>query len=159
MSKASQNEPAPRCLKMALWLAGQGLRVVPVHNPVGPKHERKCSCGNPQCPSQAKHPRTRHGIKDASKSKKQIRRWFKKWPDANVGVATGKASEIIVLDVDPRHGGDKSLAMLEAEFGQLPSTWRFQTGGGGEHYYFKHPGGHFPNSSGKVGDGLDVRGG
>ena len=45
------------------------------------------------------------------------------------------------LDVDPRHGGDEFIAALEMKNGPLPQTWRFLTGGGGEHILFRHPGG------------------
>jgi putative DNA primase/helicase len=63
-----------------------------------------------------------------------------------------------VLDIDPRHDGDETLAQLEKEHGDLPLTWRFLTGGGGEHILFRHPGGIVPNSAGKIGEGIDVRG-
>ena len=45
----------------------------------------------------------------------------------------------VVLDVDPRSGGDKVLERLEAEHGKLPDTERVATGGGGLHYVFKAP--------------------
>jgi hypothetical protein len=46
-----------------------------------------------------------------------------------------------VLDVDPRNGGDDSLAQLERELGPLPATMSVKTGGGGRHFYFHHCGG------------------
>jgi bifunctional DNA primase/polymerase-like protein len=68
-------------------------------------------------------------------------------------------SRIVVIDVDPRHGGDEALKKLEAKVEELPTTPRFLTGGGGEHYLFRHPGGYIPNSaSGALGQGIDVRG-
>jgi len=57
----------------------------------------------------------------------------------NVGIATGRVSGIVVLDVDPRHGGEGSLALLEREIGPLPSTYTVRTGGGGLHLYFRIP--------------------
>lgn len=30
----------------------------------------------------------------------EIVRWFRRWPDANVGVVTGRISGIVVVDVD-----------------------------------------------------------
>ena len=72
------------------------------------------------------------------------------------GVATGN---VIVLDVDPRHGGDHSLRQLEDRHGPLPLTWRAFTGGGGEHVYFRAPEGvEIRNNAGRLGPGLDVRG-
>lgn len=55
---------------------------------------------------------------------------------ANVGIATGPASSLVVLDIDPRHGGDDSLADLQSEHGALPLTVTALTGGGGQHHYF-----------------------
>lgn len=86
-----------------------------------------------------------------------IRQWFERWPRANVGVATGAVSGIVVLDVDPEHGGDASLDVLESEHGPLPATVAARTGGGGRHFYFAHPGGTVPNRVG-IRDGLDIRG-
>ena len=60
-------------------------------------------------------------------------------PNANIGIATGKVSDIIVIDIDPRHNGMKTLKMLEAKFGPLPPTITSHTGGGGEHRFFNYP--------------------
>ena len=83
--------------------------------------------------------------------------WFKRWPDANIGIVTGEISNLIVLDVDPKHGGDDSLAELEHRHEPLPDTVEAQTGGGGRHLYFAHPGGFVPNRAG-LAQGIDLRG-
>ena len=80
--------------------------------------------------------------------------WF---AGANVGIATGPGSGVVVVDVDPRSGGTASLAALVKGHGPLPPTWVVQTGGGGEHYYFRHPGSAVPNSVSQLGAGLDIR--
>lgn len=54
-------------------------------------------------------------------------------------VITGRLSNLVVLDIDPRHGGDESLKDWEAQHGPLPETVRCLTGGGGAHYYFAYP--------------------
>src|ERR1019366_8364168 len=69
----------------------------------------------------------------------QIKNWWGKWPYANIGIAAGKESDIIVIDIDPRHNGTKTLKMLEAKFGPLPRTMTSHTGDGGEHRFFKYP--------------------
>ena len=69
-------------------------------------------------------------------SEDEITTWFRRWPDANVGIVTGTISGIAVLDIDPSHGGAESLARLETEHGRLPRTVQCETGGGGRHYYF-----------------------
>ncbi len=96
-----------------------------------------------------------HGHLDATTDEATIREWWAKTPDANVGVATGAVSVIAVLDVDPRHGGDGSLAKLN---GHIPRTKTAKTGGGGRHLVFKHPGGLVKSSASEIAPGLDVKG-
>jgi hypothetical protein len=116
-------------------------------------------CGMPVFPVRGKLPLTEHGFKEASTDADMIRRWFAKWPDANVAIPTGPASGLFVLDVDPRHGGDKSVAALEEKYGAFPTTLEARTGGGGRHLYFALSNGeNIRNSAGKLGPGLDVRG-
>ncbi len=86
-----------------------------------------------------------------------LEQWFARWPDANVGIVTGEVSNLIVVDVDPKHGGDDSLADLERRYGPLPETVEARTGGGGRHLYFAHPGGLVPNRVG-LAQGIDLRG-
>ena len=104
---------------------------------------------------QAKNPLTQHGLNDATVDEKTIRQWWRAWPDANVGIVTGAASGLLVLDVDPRHGGDESLRELCAE-DQLPLTVVGLTGGGGRHFYFQLPAGEHRNKANLL-PGLDIR--
>ncbi len=108
------------------------------------------------CRARDKRPLSEHGMRDATKDPKVIALWWKTWPDANIGIPTGSASGFDVLDVDPRHGGDESLAELEGAHGKLPETVEALTGGGGRHILFKHRDG-IRNSTGRH-PGLDVRG-
>jgi hypothetical protein len=83
-------------------------------------------------------------VKDASDDPEQIR--ATEWPDANVGIATGAASRLVVIVIDPLKGGEESYAKLQQE---LPSDTfaqllKVRTGSGGTHLYFEHPGGHIP---------------
>ena len=87
----------------------------------------------------------------------EINQWFRRWPDINIAIVTGSISGIVVLDIDPRHGGDKSLAEWEQEQDPLPQTVEVKTGGGGRHLYFKHPGGEIHNRVG-LAPGIDSRG-
>jgi replicative DNA helicase len=99
-----------------------------------------------------------HGFHDATAKLPVLTEWWNKYPDANIGIATGINSGFMVLDVDPKHGGDKSLAELISKHGELPKTPMSKTGGGGQHYLFAYPHGFdIRNSSGKVGPGLDIR--
>src|SRR5690606_26845479 len=84
--------------------------------------------------------------------------WWDNYPDANIGIACGKRSGIVVLDVDASHGGYETLAALQEKYGKLPDTPVSKTGGGGEHILFKYPANvEIRNSAGKLGKGLDIR--
>ena len=83
--------------------------------------------------------------------------WFGRAPNSNVGIVTGTLSGLVVLDVDPRHGGKESLRKLEREHGALPDTMESVTGGGGRHLYFSHPGGVVHNRT-NIEPGIDLRG-
>ncbi len=139
--------------------ARRGWRVFPVHT----VDDGRCSCRNPVCDRGGKHPRTKNGLKDATINEGQIRNWWIRWPTANVGIVTGGASGIVVVDTDPRHGGNEALAQLAREHGELPATITSLTGGsdGGRHFFFAHPGVRIVNKIGGKGGwptGLDVRG-
>ena len=90
-------------LKAALDYAAMGWAVLPLHA----VEKGRCTCGDAGCGSPGKHPRTNHGLKDATSDPDTIRAWWAAWPDSNVGVRTGEESGIVVLDVDPRHGGSR----------------------------------------------------
>jgi hypothetical protein len=87
----------------------------------------------------------------------EIDDWFREQPDANIAIVTGALSGMLVLDVDPRHGGAESLRRLQAERGPLAPTPQVATGGGGRHIYFAHPGGTVRNRVALM-PGIDVRG-
>ncbi len=93
---------------------------------------------------------------DVAAGPEQLRRWWRRWPGANVGVVTGAVSGLVVLDIDPRHGGGDSLATLERRHGPLPHTVVSLTGGGGQHLYFAHAGPTVPSRP--IGPGLDIKG-
>lgn len=146
-------------LTAAAEYAAFGWLVVPLHWPkVSATGTVRCSCGKPECGSIGKHPLTPSGLKDASSDPLVLAAWWKEWPAANVGVVTGAASGIVVVDVDARDGGMESLATLCDQNGQLPETVECRTGGGGLHLFFRHPGTSVRNSAGKLGAGIDVRG-
>ena len=94
--------------------------------------------GWPVLPLRGKAPLTAHGYKDASIDTDQIRRWWLEHSEAGIGIVVGAASGLCVLDVDPRSGGDVSLAQLVDEHGALPDTLSVATAGGGAHHYFSY---------------------
>jgi hypothetical protein len=122
-------------LAQALAYADRGWAVLRIYG----IHQGRCMCGKDDC-NAGKHPWTEHGFKDATTDPTTIQCWFLATPQANVGIATGAVSGLVVLDVDPRHGGEESLRRLEARYGPLPPTAEVASGGGGRHFYFQHPG-------------------
>jgi putative DNA primase/helicase len=122
------------------WYAEQyvalGWRVLPLHCVVN----GVCTCPKgAKCGNHAgKHPRTHHGHEDASTDFRKVKLW--RWETANVGIATGVQSGILVLDIDPRNGGNESFERLCSQLGTLPTCPEVSTGGGGRHLYFRHPG-------------------
>ena len=106
-----------------------------------------------------KVPLTPHGLLEASRDQDQIGTWWARWPDANIGLACGRESGVVALDVDPRHGGDESLEEVQIRIGRLPSGPVNLTGGGGRHFLFRWPGVEVRNQAGVLGlPGLDFRG-
>lgn len=114
----------------ALELAGQGFRVFPLK-------------------PRSKEPAIREWQAKATTSPTQLARWWKKWPDANVGVVTGEG--LVVVDLD---GAEAYAYAREKGFANTPSV---ETGraGGGQHLWFSGEG---RNSRGTVHPDIDVRG-
>ncbi len=147
-------------LDYALKYASMGWYVLPCHTIV----EGACSCKKSDCTSPGKHPLVGNGSSDATTYKPTIEQWFTRWPNANIGIATGKdKSGFFAVDVDIKHHlgkfGDESLYQLEKEYGKLPDTVTAKTGSGGWHYLFLTPEfGEIPNSTGKLSPSIDIRG-
>lgn len=144
----------PKMHASALTYARWGWRVFPLHTPRG----SGCSCGSATCGNAGKHPRTRHGFKEATTDEAIIGAWWSDWPDANVGIATGPESGLLVLDIDPRNGGDDSFDELVERIGPLPETPEVLTGGGGRHLFFRWPAGVETLRAKPLGQGIDVKG-
>jgi Bifunctional DNA primase/polymerase, N-terminal/Primase C terminal 1 (PriCT-1) len=120
----------------ALQLAQRGLAVFP-------------------CQPHGKEPACDTGLLAATTDVDCINRWWREIPDLNIGIATGAASGIFVLDVDGDEG-EASLRQLEQQHDALPSTVEAITGKG-RHCYFRMRG-SIRNSAGQIGGGLDIRG-
>lgn len=142
---------APSLLEAALTYARAGLPVFPVE-------------------PRGKAPLVPRGVYAATCDQRIIRQWWHRWPAANIGMPTGRPSGCWVLDVDPRHGGLKSLDLLLRD-GQASTAFpssalsptRVQlSGGGGLHLWYSLrtdlDGVQFSNISGFAGyPGLDLK--
>ena len=123
-------------LDAALDYAGRRKPVFPVYGVAA----GRCACGRSPCGegnrNAGKHPHGRlapNGFKDATLDESTVREWWTDAPESNIATPT---TWCVVLDVDPRHGGDNTLAELERLHGPLPDTAEVLTGGGGRHLYF-----------------------
>jgi hypothetical protein len=148
-------------IKTALQYADLGWAVFPVHyiNKSG-----GCSCGKRDCRTPGKHPYTklaRSGFKNATTDPETIKRWFTAVPNANIAIATGRASgSLLVIDVDTKDGrfGEETWTALVDENGGYPDTLEAVTGSGGRHIYFYYPGNvQIGIGTNVLGDGVDVR--
>lgn len=129
----------PDTMSAALEYAARGLSVIPLNGKI---------------------PLTEHGSHDASRDAAQIRSWWERWPNANIGIATGKINRLYVIDADQdeRKGkyGLQSIKQWERRNGDLPDTCMVNTGRGGKHWYYIDNAEH-PNANDIIND-VDVRG-
>jgi hypothetical protein len=127
--------------RAALWYARHGFAVFPLR-PLSKIPLISKSAGG-------------RGHLDGTTDIAKIERWWKRYPKANIGIACF-LSGIVVIDVDPRNGGDDTLATLEREHGPLPPTWTVLTPSGGQHYYYRVPDG-FDTDAATLGPGIDLK--
>jgi KaiC/GvpD/RAD55 family RecA-like ATPase len=135
--------PAAGLVDAALKLAERGKPVFP-------------------CKPSNKHPYTAHGFKDATTDEDIIRAWWRQYPDALIGMPTGAASGVVVVDLDRKNGVDgyDSWLDLQQQNSTAPDTYTATTQNNGFHLYYKHPGNGtvIKSSAGKLGPGIDIRG-
>lgn len=124
-------------LDAARSYGAQGWPVLPV---AGVSSAGECGCGR-SCQSPGKHPLSRHGVQEATADPVLIEEWWRRSPGANVGIATGAASGLIVIDLDLAKGGGESLQTLVAAGHQLAPTLTSHTGGRGLHLFYAQPSG------------------
>ena len=101
----------------------------------------------------SKLPACAHGVNDASTDTEQITRWFEGRDDLNIAIAAGSRSGLVVLDIDPRNGGDDSWSSWTDERGAQSDGAVQLTAGGGQHYLAGYVEGV---RSCKLRDGIDL---
>jgi hypothetical protein len=83
----------------ALAYARLGIPVVPLHYVVrsGRSAGVACSCGEPTCTRVGAHPLPSHGVADATTDPIRLTWWWRRFPEANVGLATGASFDALVV--------------------------------------------------------------
>ena len=109
----------------------------------------------PLAPRQKDTPLVKWGV-GATSDPRQITEWWRRWPNANPALATGRRSGVVVADTDPRHGGDRTWAELLDINGPV-DTLEVVTGSGGRHYYFQAPVVPLRSVNGGLGEGIDAK--
>lgn len=156
----------------ALDLARCGWHVGPLHESIG----GICTCrAGINCKSRGKHPRTARGFYDFTRDPNQIRSWWRRWPHANIGGATGEhdGHNVVVLDLDlPKRdavpaelaalgitSGADSLMYLCTQAGQeWPATRTHQSWSGAMHLIYRAPAGiRIPSSTSALAWKVDVK--
>jgi Bifunctional DNA primase/polymerase, N-terminal len=94
-----------------------------------------------------------HAYLDATTNPQQVAQWWNQHPKANIGIRP--PAGVVVLDIDPRHGGDTELERMVRFRGQLPQTWTAHTGSGGFHMWYCV--GELAEVRGKLCTGVDIK--
>jgi hypothetical protein len=134
MCGVSEQLSSMTLLEAALQYAGSGWPVLPLFTPT----DGVCDCPDTykdrgDC-KPGKHPRTLHGLKDATLDEATIQRWWKMWPHANLAIDLARAG---LIDIAP----DSTVWHAEFIARGLPPTLTFVSGGGDghQHYLYSRP--------------------
>jgi hypothetical protein len=112
------------------------------------------------CLVEGKRPLTRRGFLDASSDPEQVAAWWSRIPDANIGLPTGAASGVVVVDVDVHGPHDGRAAFQRATDAGLVdgAGLLVRTPTGGTHVYFPATPGQEQRSWQAATAGVDFRG-
>jgi hypothetical protein len=152
--------------KSAIWYAAKrGWYVVPLHTPFfdADGHCIGCSCEEWKrqkfepdyiCPTPGKHPRLNDWEAKASNSPDEVAYWWRRFPDANVGIAAGK-SGLLAFDIDSYKDSYQGASILTR---QDQETVTNLTGSGGQHLIYRLPeGSTLGNGKAELPKGIDIR--
>jgi Bifunctional DNA primase/polymerase, N-terminal len=126
--------PTEQLGEAALAYASLGYRVLPLHHPVPTSSTQGpgmlCSCGDLACGGVGKHPLTPHGLNDATGDPARLARWWRRWPQANIGLVTGELVDVLDIDGPAGRAALRRFAAghdfrLEGPLAQTGSGWHY----------------------------------
>lgn len=155
---AAAEEARKPMLDYALTYLHAGLPVFPVCSPlmIGHQHRDPDTMKMVTCAGKSlgKTPLIRwRGYQHELPREDDVRTWWKHWPDANIGMATGTLSGILVLDADGTEA--RKSCLQNGGLDETPMIWTGKVGGA--HFHLAYPGGDVRNFAGKL-PGTDLRG-
>ncbi len=100
-----------------------------------------------------KKPYVEHGFKDSTTNLDAIDSWWTEYPDALIGVPTGRASHIDVVDIDP-----DGLGWYTENADKLAAARVHRTRRSGFHLLYRDPAVEIRNSASQIAKGVDIRG-
>ncbi|MEI8411446.1 MULTISPECIES: bifunctional DNA primase/polymerase [unclassified Kribbella] len=110
---------------------------------------------NPHDPATCGH-LTCHGFYAGTTDPDRVAQIVTAVPHGQLAVRTGAVSGLVVVDVDPAHGGSASLGELVVHQ-VVPRTLWVRTGSGGVHLYYHHPGREIPSRPMPNRAGIDIK--
>ncbi len=143
-------------LHYALEYLALGYPVFPICSPLMGAHQHRREGRMVDCApdKRGKNPMIRWGpYQERLPTVQDIRDWWTRWPNANIGMATGALSGVIVLDCDS--GEARQLALARGGLERTPAVWTGTPGG--THFWMAHPGYEVRNFAKDI-PGTDFRG-
>lgn len=162
MTEGAKTSEDNHLLNGALKLASIGWAIHPLHTPIFEGDAVRCTCkAGADCKYIGKHPRLTGWQAEATTDELRIREWWRRWPDANIGVPCGPVSGLVLvdLDADTAKGAIDTYAEkhnIESARDDIDTTTA-KTGRGGHLVFGWTAGCEQLSNYVKVIDGLDIR--
>jgi hypothetical protein len=144
----------------ACWWAQHGWPVFPQRSNKSPRIPSPHPKGSPErLRCKGRCGQDGHGHLDATTDLARIRGWGQQYGLHWGGIGARVPQGVISLDIDPRHGGDESLAALQEKHRPLPPTQETISGrgDGGRHLFFRVPAAMKLTGYRLVGTGIDLK--
>lgn len=160
---AAANPDDRSMLQHAVDYLHAGYPVFPICSPLMIGHKHKIPnteiievCGRGELKdAMGKTPLVRwKGYQIVPPTEDDVRQWWGRWPDANIGFATGELSGILVLDAD---GGEaRQTCLQQGGLDETPTVWTGKVGGA--HFHLEYPEGENVRNFARKRPGTDLRG-